>query len=366
MRILGLCEENVNSINIFTGTGGVISGLSAALSQHHELTLADVRVKGIQLILRKIQRRLLPKEDDLYRGYIERSKIAQKITRQMADSVDIVFQIFWRYAPFVGKPLKPYVVYTDATGRVLLRSSSSTLHNSEGLRKIYEREREVYQLATKVFAYNDLVRSSVIEDYGVDPEKVIKVGVGTDLKPPPGDQIKRYDNKQMIFIGSDYAFERKGVPNLLQAFGLVKEKIGDAELILVGISKEPGIEQPGVKVRGMVCDRQRVGRLLEEASLFVMSPKQDLSPGVIREAMIKKLPCVASAVDGIPEMVIDGETGRLVPPEDPERLAEVLIELLEDEDELRRMGEQGYTRALDLYTWDKVVARINEQLHQIT
>jgi len=293
--------------------------------------------------------------------YVERSKIAHRATKRLADSVDLVFQMFWRYAPFVGEPLKPYVIYLDTTGRLCLRASDSNYKAGEA-KRIWEREREVYRLAQKLFVYNDRVRYSMIKDYNIDPEKVVKVGVGVGLEPPPADQIKRYDNRRMIFIGRDAAFEIKGVPNLLRAFELVKRKIKDVELVLVGISREREIEQPGVKVMGVVRDRQRVGRLLEDASLFVMTSLRDASPGVIREAMIKKLPCVASAVDGIPEMVVDGETGRLVPPQDPERLAEVLIELLQDEAELRRMGENGYQRALELFDWDKVGAKINECL----
>jgi glycosyltransferase involved in cell wall biosynthesis len=67
-------------------------------------------------------------------------------------------------------------------------------------------------------------------------------------------------------------------------------------------------------------------------------------PLVVLEAMAAGLPVVASRVSGIPEVVVDGETGRLVPPEDPERLAEALAELIADPTEARRRGAAGRRR----------------------
>jgi glycosyltransferase involved in cell wall biosynthesis len=369
LRILVLCNNNVRNLDVTTGPGEIIASFATELSRHHDVTLTDVRVKGLRLKLYKLLYRLRTggkgsHERYSYLVYVARSRIAHGVTRQWAESVDLVFQMFWRYAPFVGRPLKPYVVYSDTTGRLSLRASEPN-YDAKGAERIWRSERQVYQLAARIFAYNDRVRRSVVEDYGVDPEKVITAGVGVGLDPPLVGRVKRYDNRRLIFVGRDNAFEIKGVPTLLQAFKLVKERVEDAELVLVGISKERGIEQPGVTVLGRIADRQEVGRLLEDASLFVLASLRDESPGVIREAMIKKLPCVASAVDGIPEMVVDGETGRLVPPQDPERLAAVLIQLLQDQGELRRMGENGYRRALELFTWDKVVARMNEHLQRI-
>jgi glycosyltransferase involved in cell wall biosynthesis len=61
------------------------------------------------------------------------------------------------------------------------------------------------------------------------------------------------------------------------------------------------------------------------------------------------VPVVASAVSGIPEVVVDGETGWLVPPEDPEALAGALEEVLADAPEARRRGEAGRRRIEEHY-----------------
>ena len=96
-----------------------------------------------------------------------------------------------------------------------------------------------------------------------------------------------------------------------------------------------------------------------------MPPLIDPSPGAVREAMAMKLPVVASNVDGIPEMVVDGETGYLVPPEEPKPLAEAIITLLQDENKMRSMGERGYARVLEYFTWDRVLSKVKPHLYSM-
>ena len=70
----------------------------------------------------------------------------------------------------------------------------------------------------------------------------------------------------------------------------------------------------------------------------------DPFPNVLLEAMPYKNPCVGSAVSGIPEIIEEGKTEFLVPHDDYKRLADKLILLLEDENLMKRMGEEGRKR----------------------
>ena len=72
------------------------------------------------------------------------------------------------------------------------------------------------------------------------------------------------------------------------------------------------------------------------------------------EAMASKIPVIATNVGGMKEVVEHGRTGLLVEPADPDALAEALIRLLKDDDLRRSMGEAGYRRAAELYTWNRV------------
>jgi len=78
--------------------------------------------------------------------------------------------------------------------------------------------------------------------------------------------------------------------------------------------------------------------------------RRDPLPRVVMEAMCHGLPVVASRVDGIPEMVVDGETGILVEPENVEGFAEALARLLADPELRHRMGTAGHARAQKIFT----------------
>ena len=91
-----------------------------------------------------------------------------------------------------------------------------------------------------------------------------------------------------------------------------------------------------------------LARRYAEADVFVLgsvvlerSGKRDVIPNVLAEAMAMRLPVVATSISGIGELVEDGDSGRLVPPNDPRALADVLRELLADEAQRRRLGEGG-------------------------
>jgi glycosyltransferase involved in cell wall biosynthesis len=90
-----------------------------------------------------------------------------------------------------------------------------------------------------------------------------------------------------------------------------------------------------------MLDEVGVAGALRKADLLVVPSSSEGLPAVIMEAMASGLPVIASEIDGIPELVRDGETGLLVPPCNAERLAEAIIRLLDDPSLARRMGETG-------------------------
>jgi glycosyltransferase involved in cell wall biosynthesis len=80
------------------------------------------------------------------------------------------------------------------------------------------------------------------------------------------------------------------------------------------------------------------------------------------EAMLHRLPVVATTEGALPDMVNDGVTGRLVPPGGVEQLAEALIELLGDPARCRQLGEAGHRLARERYTWPAVGARLRAEI----
>jgi glycosyltransferase involved in cell wall biosynthesis len=99
----------------------------------------------------------------------------------------------------------------------------------------------------------------------------------------------------------------------------------------------------------LVGERLDVPALLARADVFVLASLSEGFPMSLLEAMAAGLPVVASAVGGVSEAVIDGETGLLVAPNDPDAMARALRTLLSEPDLRRRLGEAGRDRAVALF-----------------
>ena len=142
----------------------------------------------------------------------------------------------------------------------------------------------------------------------------------------------------------------KGHPTLLEAWPRVLASVPDAHLLVVGEgSQREALEsqarglgllgaRPAVTFTGRRDDVPAVTAALDVAVLPSYREAQGLS---ILEAMALARPVVASAVGGIPEMIEDGQTGLLVPPRDPDRLADAIARLLSDHPYADTLGKAG-------------------------
>lgn len=142
----------------------------------------------------------------------------------------------------------------------------------------------------------------------------------------------------------------KGFDDLVQALALLQEKLPNVKCLIVGrVARERYLrrllqlgERLSVRDRLIVVGFQEdVVPFLHAMDVFVLPSRTEGLPITILEAMAAGKPVVATPVGGIPEVVRDGETGLLVPPGDPGRLAEALIRLLEAPTLARAMGEAG-------------------------
>jgi glycogen(starch) synthase len=161
----------------------------------------------------------------------------------------------------------------------------------------------------------------------------------------------------LLFVGD--LSPDKGVQTLLDAYALLESP---PRLVLAGRSAEDWRFPPGADWVGPLPHAEVVELFRSARAVVVPSVWQDPCPTVVLEAMAAGRPVVAAASGGIVDMVVDGRTGRLVPPGDVNALAAALSQVLADPLAAKAFGEAGRDRARE-FTISAIVERI-EQMYR--
>jgi glycosyltransferase involved in cell wall biosynthesis len=157
----------------------------------------------------------------------------------------------------------------------------------------------------------------------------------------------------------------KGQRELIAALA----EVPDARAVLIGADLEQGgayqrtlereAEERGVRDRVYFAGRREdAAAMLAELDVFALPSWTEGLPLVVLEAMARKRPVVATSVGGTPELVVEGETGLLVPPRDAKALAAALRRLLADADLRVRFGENAYRRVRERFSADAMAERV--------
>lgn len=215
---------------------------------------------------------------------------------------------------------------------------------------------------TAVFTFSEYLRQSFISDYRVPAERVFNVGGGINLTDiPPLDPDKSYTAPRILFIGTEFA--RKGGPQLLQAFRIVREAIPAAELHIAGPAKieslPPGVVFHGHLSKADPIQKRKLELLFREASLFVLPSLYEPFGIAPLEAMLYQVPCLVTDAWALRETVTPGFNGDVFPKASVDGLSAKILELLASPERLAVMGRQGRDLVLDRYTWSAVVERIS-------
>ena len=249
-------------------------------------------------------------------------------------------------------------------------------------------ERTAFESAAAVIAVSEGMRADILRCYpNLDPAKVrvIYNGIDTEQWTPVTDAavLERHgisaDRPSVVFVGR--ITRQKGLPYLLRAARLLPPEV---QLVLcAGAPDTPEIMD---EVRGLVAElregrdgvvwieellpRHELCAILTNATTFVCPSVYEPLGIVNLEAMACGAAVVGTATGGIPEVVVDGVTGRLVPieqmtdgtgtPLDPDRfvedLAAVLTDVVSDPERARAFGQAGRQRAVDRFSWGQIAA----------
>jgi glycosyltransferase involved in cell wall biosynthesis len=210
----------------------------------------------------------------------------------------------------------------------------------------------------RVVACSAFVERFLVERYRYPPASVARIVNGWEGTPPPESGLAE---RPTVICVANFRTQ-KGHDVLLRAFARTRERVGDAQLVLVGGGPERaeveatiarlGLESQ-VSVAGAVDD---VWPYLAQAHVFALASRYEPLGVVVLEAMAAGLPVVATRVGGIPEIVQEGVTGTLVGADDDVAFGEALVALLEAPDLRARMGEAGRATAAE-HTAERMVER---------
>ncbi len=190
-------------------------------------------------------------------------------------------------------------------------------------------------------------------------EQFVVVPSGVDLdavraQAPPREEARRrlgVAADALLLVGMGRLVPAKGFDLLVRALPVILEAVPSARLLLVGDGPDRSPLEAQARALGVVERLVLAGAqaqavpFLSAADLLVAPSRNEGLGKALVEAMALGLPVVATRVGGIPTVVADGETGRLVAPNDPPALARAVNELLKDPGLRQRMGDAGRRRA---------------------
>jgi glycosyltransferase involved in cell wall biosynthesis len=255
-------------------------------------------------------------------------------------------------------------------GRDALPPWITTKHNTHyfrGLRAPYRILDAAYlRRASRIVAVSGAVRSHFVETERLAPGRIEVIPNGITGLGDRDDaeqaalraRVRRHlrieeDEPLLVHVGS--LTRQKGHATLLDALRIVGGRGKRVQLLLAGDGPlRPWIQgrvrrrKLGDRVR-LLGVRDDVPLLLRGADLLVLPSRWEGFGLALLEAMDAGLAVVASRVGGIPEVVVDGETGLLVPPGDAEALAAAIVRLLEDPESRCRMGASGRRRVRERF-----------------
>jgi glycosyltransferase involved in cell wall biosynthesis len=238
---------------------------------------------------------------------------------------------------------RPYLIATDITPRQYDRIGEHYGHQADGNGWLSRYKRRVntnlLRRASRLLPWSSWTRDSLIHDYGVDPGKIEVLPPGVDIERWCPGYRPQPERLRILFVGGD--LERKGGRLLLEAFHTLPP--GSAELILVTHSDIATADHV-IAHQDLTPNSLELIALYRSCDLFVLPTAAEAFGIAAVEAAAVGLPVLTTAVGGLTDIVVEGQTGYLIQPGDRAALISRLHLLARDADLRQRLGRAGRQR----------------------
>ena len=312
---------------------------------------AQLEAAGVHVVFQPMRRHLDERLIGKLRGYMKRCQI---------------------------QVVHTHLIHADVYGTIAAKLAGapviiSSQHNDDQFRHSLPMiwlNRLLARWQTKIIVISDWVGKFLQEVEGIPAEKIMRIHYGLDPKPiealaDPSDirqQFQIPDGAPVIgTIGRLTA--QKGQTYLLDAVRLLKSDFPNLRVVVIGDGELRHDLEAQAKTLDITDNVIFTGlrsyheamRLLSGMDVFVFPSLWEGFGLVLLEAMALKKPIVASNVSAIPEIVIDGKTGLIVPPRQAEAIAEALRALLRNFEEAKKMGVAGFQRLQAVFAVENMV-----------
>lgn len=238
----------------------------------------------------------------------------------------------------------------------------------QGKRRVWLRR--VQNLSGAVLANATPIREALIAEDGFAPEKVRVIHNGVDIEKfqVPRDRDRLFpgvgDAKLIVLVGNMHT-DVKGHPWLIEAANAVVREFSLARFVLVGEGEQRAAFEKQVATLGLernflfLGHRSDVAEIIACCDIAALPSRAEGLSNAVLEYMAAGLPVIASRVGGNAELVQDGVTGLLVPPEDSPALAAGLIRLLRDPALARQTAENGHKFVVQNFSFERLVHAVD-------
>jgi len=255
-----------------------------------------------------------------------------------------------------------------------VRGVVSSRHNDDRFRRwlpVRALSRWLWRQADAGIAISEAIRRFAIAYEGVSPQKIHTIHYGLDPASVHAPPDARTRLRQELGLPADAPLvgsvcrliEQKGLDNALDGFAQVVAEFPAAHYAIAGDGPLRGALEAQAARLGVADRVHFLGWRADAPAIFaaldvLLAPSRWEGFGLVfLEAMALGVPVISTRVSAIPEVIADGETGWLVPPDDPAAIAGALRAALADPDERCRRGEAGRARLESQFTVDAMVER---------
>lgn len=290
-------------------------------------------------------------------------KLARIFCREKIDIVHTHNAAPWLYGGIASRILN---------SKILFHTEHANLYGHD--KKMMLAERYLSRITSRVIVDADKVGDFLVNTEKINRNKIELVFNGVDIDKYSNIKINRVSKRlelgitpEQKLIGIVARLSRvKDHKNLLDAHSAIIKIIPEARLMIIGdgelrVELENYSEAKGLKNHVIFLGtRSDIPELLKILDVFVLCSTSEGLPVTILEAMAAGLPIVATNVGGNPEVIVDNHSGFLVPAKNPQKLAETIISILNDETLACDFGKNGQTRCRELFSLDGMVKKYSE------